>query len=72
MKEKESEEGRHIKYKMRKIQMPVCPDCDETLAGNNSWLDPYKCYKCNVIWTLKNLVEYPYLYVKTNINEQKD
>jgi uncharacterized protein (UPF0212 family) len=43
-------EGKQLKYIRVKMTVPACPDCGEQLQGNNSFSNPYKCYKCDVIW----------------------
>ena len=32
-----------MKYKMRKLQKPYCPNCEEFIRGNGSMMLPYTC-----------------------------
>jgi ribosomal protein L37AE/L43A len=60
-------EGKQLKYIRVKMTVPACPDCGEQLQGNNSFSNPYKCYKCDVIW--KATWENPTLYNKVTPND---
>ena len=34
---------REVKYKLVKVLVPHCPECDEELIGDNSGRSPYEC-----------------------------